>query len=188
VTAGGPEAVGPVAERARDGRAGASSQQTAAAATGPDPYAVLGLAREASDADVRQAWRRLMRENHPDSLAARGVPPEFVKRATDKVAGRGDLWLVLAQVSLDRAEALPAAGRRPGLDEGLAAVARALKLTPGFPRALAVEGALLLRKAEGERDAAARKVAEERARASLAQAFAGNPLLERRYGGARPGP
>ncbi len=79
-------------ERARDGRAGASSQQTAAAATGPDPYAVLGLAREASDADVRQAWRRLMRENHPDSLAARGVPPEFVKRATDKVAGINAAW------------------------------------------------------------------------------------------------
>ncbi len=27
-----------------------------------------------------------MRENHPDSLMARGVPPEFVKLATDKLA------------------------------------------------------------------------------------------------------
>jgi DnaJ like chaperone protein len=76
-------------ERARDGRAGTSAPP---AAVGPDPYAVLGLPRDASDADVRQAWRRLMRENHPDSLAARGVPPEFVKRATEKVAGINAAW------------------------------------------------------------------------------------------------
>ena len=79
-------------ERARDGRASASGQAAAAAAAGPDPYAVLGLTREASDADVRQAWRRLMRENHPDSLAARGVTPDFVKRATEKVAGINAAW------------------------------------------------------------------------------------------------
>jgi DnaJ like chaperone protein len=89
-------------ERARDGRAppggggagasGSSSSAGAAMATGPDPYAVLGLTRDAPDADVRQAWRRLMRENHPDSLAARGVPPEFVKRATEKVAGINAAW------------------------------------------------------------------------------------------------
>ncbi len=81
-------------ERARDGRIGGGygGASAPAASTGPDPYAVLGLAREASDADVRQAWRRLMRENHPDSLAARGVPPEFVKRATEKVAGINAAW------------------------------------------------------------------------------------------------
>jgi DnaJ like chaperone protein len=75
-------------ERARDGRnAGAVAQPT-----GPDPYAVLGVPRDASDEAVRQAWRRLMRENHPDSLAARGVPADFVKRATDKVAEINAAW------------------------------------------------------------------------------------------------
>ena len=33
-----------------------------------------------------------MRENHPDGLAARGVPPEFVRRATEKVAGINAAW------------------------------------------------------------------------------------------------
>jgi DnaJ like chaperone protein len=81
-------------ERARDGRAGDGGGygQGMAAAGGPDPYAVLGLKRDAPDAEVRAAWRRLMRENHPDSLAARGVPPEFVKRATEKVAGINAAW------------------------------------------------------------------------------------------------
>ncbi len=80
-------------ERARDGRAAAGGGgAAAAAATGPDPYAVLGVARDSTDEAVRQAWRRLMRENHPDGLAARGVTPEFVKRATDKVAEINAAW------------------------------------------------------------------------------------------------
>ncbi len=79
-------------ERARDGRGSGGGGGAAPQPTGPDPYAVLGVARGASDEAVRQAWRRLMRENHPDSLAARGVPAEFVKRATDKVAGINAAW------------------------------------------------------------------------------------------------
>ena len=57
-----------------------------------DAYAVLGVARAASDEEVRAAWKALVRANHPDSLAARGVPPEFVASATDKVAGINAAW------------------------------------------------------------------------------------------------
>ncbi|MBK1661993.1 TerB family tellurite resistance protein [Paracraurococcus ruber] len=81
-------------ERARDGRPGAGPQPGAAAAvqTGPDPYVILGVPRNATDEVVRAAWRKLMRENHPDSLAARGVPPDFIRRATDKVAEINAAW------------------------------------------------------------------------------------------------
>ena len=58
----------------------------------PDPYGVLGVARKASDEEVRMTWLRLMRENHPDTLAARGVPHEFVARANDKVARINAAW------------------------------------------------------------------------------------------------
>ncbi|HET7880283.1 MAG TPA: molecular chaperone DjlA, partial [Acetobacteraceae bacterium] len=34
----------------------------------------------------------LMRENHPDSLVARGVPPEFIARANEKVARINAAW------------------------------------------------------------------------------------------------
>lgn len=57
-----------------------------------DPYAVLGVARTASDDELRAAWRQLMRENHPDSLAARGVPQEFIARAGEKVARINAAW------------------------------------------------------------------------------------------------
>ena len=33
-----------------------------------------------------------MRENHPDSLAARGVPAEFIARANEKVARINAAW------------------------------------------------------------------------------------------------
>lgn len=58
----------------------------------PDPYAVLGVTRTTSDDDLHAAWRQLMRDNHPDSLASRGVPPEFIARASDKVARINAAW------------------------------------------------------------------------------------------------
>jgi len=51
-----------------------------------DPYVILGLSYSADDNELRQTYRRLVRENHPDSLMARGVPQEFIKLATDKLA------------------------------------------------------------------------------------------------------
>ncbi len=51
-----------------------------------DPYAVLGVAPDASDEDVRAAWKRLSRENHPDVLMSKGMPEEFVAQANEKMA------------------------------------------------------------------------------------------------------
>jgi DnaJ like chaperone protein len=51
-----------------------------------DPYVILGVSYAADDEEIRQTYRRLVRENHPDSLIARGVPAEFIKLATDKLA------------------------------------------------------------------------------------------------------
>ncbi len=60
--------------------------------TEPDAYMVLGVSRSATADDIRATWKRLMRENHPDSLAARGVPAEFIARANDKVARINAAW------------------------------------------------------------------------------------------------
>ena len=52
----------------------------------PDPYSVLGVAPGAPLAEARQAWKQLVRENHPDQMQARGVPPEAVNLAAHKMA------------------------------------------------------------------------------------------------------
>jgi DnaJ like chaperone protein len=62
------------------------------AADAPDPYGVIGVAKSASDGEIRATWKKLMRENHPDSLASRGVPAEFIARANDKVARINAAW------------------------------------------------------------------------------------------------
>lgn len=51
-----------------------------------DPYVILGVSYVADENELKQTYRRLVRENHPDSLIARGVPEEFLKLATDKLA------------------------------------------------------------------------------------------------------
>ena len=51
-----------------------------------DHYRVLGLTRDVTDEQVKQAWRGLVREHHPDGLVARGLPPEFVEKASRRLA------------------------------------------------------------------------------------------------------
>ena len=46
----------------------------------------MGISYSADENELKQTYRRLVKENHPDSLMARGVPPEFIKLATDKLA------------------------------------------------------------------------------------------------------
>jgi DnaJ like chaperone protein len=74
-------------DRARQGQA-----RSAPGAGEPDPYAVLGVPRDAPDDVVRAAWKTLMRQNHPDSLASRGVPKDFIERAGEKVAQINAAW------------------------------------------------------------------------------------------------
>ena len=56
----------------------------------PAPGAILtrllGLSPQASDAEVKAAYRKLLRENHPDRVTAQGLPEEFIEVANRKMA------------------------------------------------------------------------------------------------------
>lgn len=51
-----------------------------------DPYAVLGIERGRSLEDIKKRYRKLVADNHPDRLIARGLPKEFIKIATARLA------------------------------------------------------------------------------------------------------
>jgi DnaJ like chaperone protein len=57
-----------------------------------DPYTVLGQERSASPEELRAAWKTLMRENHPDILASKGIRPEQMAKASEKVARINAAW------------------------------------------------------------------------------------------------
>ncbi|MBW1893609.1 MAG: TerB family tellurite resistance protein [Deltaproteobacteria bacterium] len=47
-------------------------------------YSVLGTDPNASDDQIKQQYRKLVREYHPDTIASKGLPEEFTKFANDK--------------------------------------------------------------------------------------------------------
>jgi DnaJ like chaperone protein len=57
-----------------------------------DPYLILDADRSMSDEELKRHYRRLVAENHPDREIARGLPPEAVKIATERVATINAAW------------------------------------------------------------------------------------------------
>ncbi len=51
-----------------------------------NPYKVLGVSKESSDQEIKDVYRKLIKENHPDMLIAKGMPEEFVETANNKMA------------------------------------------------------------------------------------------------------
>jgi DnaJ like chaperone protein len=61
------------------------------------PYDVLRLSPLATSAEIRQQYRKLVADNHPDKLMGRGVPPEFVDIATRKLAAINAAYDIIAK-------------------------------------------------------------------------------------------
>ncbi|MEY3106221.1 MAG: DnaJ-like protein djlA, partial [Pseudomonadota bacterium] len=47
-------------------------------------YSILGLLPSANKDEVKNAYRRLMNQNHPDKLVAKGLPEEMMILAKEK--------------------------------------------------------------------------------------------------------
>ena len=58
----------------RAGTAGPSARGAPPKDRLADAYAALGVSPDTSPADIKRAYRRLISQNHPDKLAARGLP------------------------------------------------------------------------------------------------------------------
>ena len=58
----------------------------------PDPWSVLGVSPDMDRGAIREAWRKLVRETHPDSMMARGLPEEAVQLAEKRMRDINRAW------------------------------------------------------------------------------------------------
>jgi DnaJ like chaperone protein len=66
-----------------------------------DPYRVLGVSRQMSFAEIKATWRRLVSEHHPDKALGRGLPPEAIAIATERLVAINAAW---ARISAEHAD------------------------------------------------------------------------------------
>jgi DnaJ like chaperone protein len=57
-----------------------------------NPYQIMGASPEWDNDTLKSFYRRLVQENHPDRLVARGVPEEFVALANGRLAVINTAW------------------------------------------------------------------------------------------------
>ena len=57
-----------------------------------DAYETLGVSPDAPDDEVKRAYRRLMSRHHPDKLAAKGLPEEMMRAATERTQQIKAAW------------------------------------------------------------------------------------------------
>jgi DnaJ like chaperone protein len=57
-----------------------------------DPYRVLGVDRSMGFTELQRHYRQLVLEHHPDREIARGLPPEAIRIATDRLSAINAAW------------------------------------------------------------------------------------------------
>ena len=65
----------------------------------PDPYAVLGVDPDAGMDAIRSAYRKLVKDSHPDRMIARGLPEEAVRLAERRMQAINEAW---AEIEAER--------------------------------------------------------------------------------------
>jgi DnaJ like chaperone protein len=58
---------------------------------------VLGVKPSVTNEELKSHYRRMVADNHPDKLMARGVPKEFIAIATEKVAAINEAYGEIAK-------------------------------------------------------------------------------------------
>lgn len=62
-----------------------------------DAYTILGVTENATDPEVKKAYRKQMSQHHPDKLVAKGLPPEMMNMAKEKAQEIQQAWELIKE-------------------------------------------------------------------------------------------
>ncbi|MGN0854244.1 MAG: TerB family tellurite resistance protein [Kiritimatiellia bacterium] len=79
-------------ERDYYGRQDSSGAASAARDSRAEAYSILGISVNASDDEVKKAYRQKAKKYHPDTLRAQGLPDEMVGKATEQMVRINAAW------------------------------------------------------------------------------------------------
>lgn len=94
------EAVLRVASRGPAGSAWSGQARTSAPPARQaidDAYTTLGVSSDATDAEIKRSYRNLIRDNHPDRLAAKGLPENMRELAEERTREINAAYTVIKQ-------------------------------------------------------------------------------------------
>ena len=60
-----------------------------------NPYEILGVSEEASTEEIKNKWKKLVIDHHPDKLLAQGMPVDFMKKSTSRLQEINHAWDVI---------------------------------------------------------------------------------------------
>ncbi|MEM0978377.1 MAG: molecular chaperone DjiA [Pseudomonadota bacterium] len=63
-----------------------------------DSYDILGVTPDMPLEDIREVWRKTVRNTHPDRLMAQGLPEEAITLATKKMMAINRAWEEITQI------------------------------------------------------------------------------------------
>ena len=57
-----------------------------------DPYQILGISRDASIDEIKQKWKKLAINHHPDRLISQGIPEDLIHKSTSRLKEINNAW------------------------------------------------------------------------------------------------
>ena len=60
-----------------------------------DPYQILGVSRDASIEEIKQKWKQLAINHHPDRLISQGIPEDLIHKSTSRLKEINNAWDII---------------------------------------------------------------------------------------------
>ena len=60
-----------------------------------DPYQILGVSRNTPIVEIKNRWKMLASNHHPDKLIAQGLPIDFIEKSTNRLKEINNAWDII---------------------------------------------------------------------------------------------